>query len=247
MVRGRPIVLKNGDYLLPVYHETGHDPEKVGADSTSLFLRFNPRRRAGPGPARSARPKGNIQPAVVSSSDNHLIAYCRRGGDYDPKTIGYIVRSESHDGGLTWSEGKDTAFPNPNAAVDFIKLQSGRLLLIYNNSMNRRTPLTAALSYDQDRTWPSAAISARATATSATQPHSRLATAGSISCSPRSAARSSTTRCSMKIGSSTDAEIKVGGDEAREQRDDPAQLTSPNVKGRGLPLFHHSWQRLNSA
>ena len=53
-----------------------------------------------------------------------------------------------------WSDGKDSAFPNPNAAIDFIKLKSGRLLLIYNNSMNRRTPLTAALSSDQDRTWP---------------------------------------------------------------------------------------------
>ena len=91
---------------------------------------------------------------MVQLDDGRLIAYCRRGGDYDPKTIGYIVRSESRDGGLTWSEGKDSAFPNPNAAVDFLKLQSGRLLLIFNDSMNRRTPLTAALSSDQDRTWP---------------------------------------------------------------------------------------------
>ena len=83
-----------------------------------------------------------------------LIAYCRRGGDYDPKTIGYIVRSESHDGGTTWSEGKDSAFPNPNAAIDLIKLKSGRLLLVFNDSMTHRTPLTAALSSDQDRTWP---------------------------------------------------------------------------------------------
>ena len=30
MVRNRPIVLTNGDYLLPVYHETGHDTEMVG-------------------------------------------------------------------------------------------------------------------------------------------------------------------------------------------------------------------------
>lgn len=155
MVRNRPIVLKNGDYLLPVYRETGHDPEKVGAESTSLFLRYEPSKRlwTRTGPIRSA--KGNIQPAVVELDDNHLIAYCRRGGDYDPKTIGYIVRAESRDGGLTWSEGKDSAFPNPNAAVEFLKLQSGRLLLIFNDSMARRTPLTAALSTDQDRTWTS--------------------------------------------------------------------------------------------
>ena len=39
MVRNRPIVLDDGDYLLPVYHETGHDTGAVGPDSTSLFLR----------------------------------------------------------------------------------------------------------------------------------------------------------------------------------------------------------------
>jgi predicted neuraminidase len=155
MVRNRPIVLSSGAYLLPVYHETGHDPEKVGADSTSLFLRYEPAKRVWTktGPIRS--PNGNIQPAVVELDNNHLIAYCRRGGDYDPKTIGYIVRAESSDGGLTWSEGKDSAFPNPNAAVEFLKLKSGRLLLIFNDSMTARTPLTAALSDDQDRTWTS--------------------------------------------------------------------------------------------
>jgi len=154
MVRSRPIVLDNGDYLLPVYHETGHDPESVGPDSTSLFLRFNPTKKTWTktGAIHSAR--GNIQPAVVQLSDHSLVAYCRRGGNYDPKTIGYIVRAESRDGGMTWSEGKDSSFPNPNAAIDFLKLKSGRLLLIFNDSMSRRTPLTAALSSDQDHTWP---------------------------------------------------------------------------------------------
>ncbi len=155
MVRGRPIVLNNGDYLLPIYHETGYDPEKVGADSTSLFLRFDPRQRVWTrmGAIRSAN--GNIQPAVAQLDDGRLVAYCRRGGDYDPKTIGHIVRSESRDGGRTWSPGTDSAFPNPNAAVDFLKLRSGRLFLVYNDSMTGRTPLTVALSSDQDRTWPS--------------------------------------------------------------------------------------------
>lgn len=55
---------------------------------------------------------------------------------------------------MTWTEGKDSQFPNPNAAVDFLKLKSGRLLLVYNDSMTRRTPLTVALSCDLDRTWP---------------------------------------------------------------------------------------------
>jgi predicted neuraminidase len=155
MVRNRPIVLKNGDYLLPVYHETGHDPERVGPDSTSLFLRHQPAQRTWTKTGSIRSPNGNIQPAVVELEENHLIAYCRRGGDYDPGTIGYIIRAESHDGGMTWSEGKNSNFPNPNAAVEFLKLQSGRLLLIFNDSMSRRTPLAAALSTDGDRTWTS--------------------------------------------------------------------------------------------
>jgi predicted neuraminidase len=154
MVRNRPIVLQDGDYLLPLYHETGHDTELVGPDSTSLFVRFNPTKRTWTKTAAIHSPRGNIQPAVVQLNDNDLIAYCRRGGDYDPRTVGYIVRSESHDGGRTWSEGKDSHFPNPNAAVELLKLRSGRLLLIFNDSMDRRTPLTSALSFDQDRTWP---------------------------------------------------------------------------------------------
>jgi predicted neuraminidase len=154
MVRGRPIVLNDGAYLLPIYHETGNDPESVGSESTSLFLRFDPVKKIWTKTGAIRSPKGNIQPAAVQLNDRDLIAYCRRGGDYDPKTIGYIVRSESHDGGMSWSEGRDSAFPNPNAAVDFLKLKSGRLLLIFNDSMNHRTPLTAALSSDHDRTWP---------------------------------------------------------------------------------------------
>src|SRR5205085_8396293 len=57
-------------------------------------------------------------------------------------------------GGRTWSPGKDSAFPNPNAAVDLLRLANGHLLLVYNASMSARTPLTAALSTDNDRSYP---------------------------------------------------------------------------------------------
>ena len=154
MVRNRPIVLADGSYFLPAYHETGHDTEVVGADSTSLFFRFDPKSRKWSETERIKSARGNIQPAVVELEPGHLVAYCRRGGDYSPKTIGYLVRSESRDGGRTWTEGVDAAFPNPNAAVDFLKLKSGSLLLVYNDSMTSRTPLTVALSTDGDKSYP---------------------------------------------------------------------------------------------
>jgi predicted neuraminidase len=91
---------------------------------------------------------------VVQLTDDYLVAYIRRGGNFEPTDHGYTLRSESRDGGYTWSDAVETKFKNPNSAVDFIKLQNGHLLLVYNDNMNERTPLTVAISMDGDKTWP---------------------------------------------------------------------------------------------
>jgi predicted neuraminidase len=153
MVRNRPIVLDDGTYLLPAYKETGGDPELVGPESTSMVFRFDPKARTWTEGGRIKSPRGNIQPAIVQLSDKSLLAYCRRGGGYGPDEVGHVIRSTSRDGGRTWSPGVDTAIPNPNAAVDLIRLKTGSLLMVYNPSMNARTPLTVALSDDDGRSW----------------------------------------------------------------------------------------------
>lgn len=154
MVRGRPIALAGGDYLLPVYHETGHDREIVGPDTTSFFLRYVRDKNEWVETNRVRSRLGNLQPAAVEIDEKYLVAYCRRGGGYDGDPNGWLVRTESRDGGWTWSEGRDSQFPNPNAAVDFIKLSNGHLLLVYNDSHSTRMPLVAAISTDNDRTYP---------------------------------------------------------------------------------------------
>lgn len=153
MVRAQPIVLNSGEYLLPIYHETGHDREFVAEDTTSLFLRCDPKTMTWTESSRITAGKGCLQPSVVQIDDNYLVTYMRRGGGYDAVTDGYLIRSESHDGGKTWAPGQDSKFKNPNAAADFIKLQNGRLLLVYNDSMTDRNPLTVSISTDNDKTY----------------------------------------------------------------------------------------------
>lgn len=153
MVRSRPIVLADGHYLLPIYHETGADTEMTAPDTGSLFLRFDPSTRQWSRSNKVSSRMGNLQAAVVELEPGHLLALCRRGGDYEPGNDGYVVQTESHDGGRAWSKGVETGFPNPNAAVELIKLRSGRLLFIYNHSMEERTPLRAVLSEDGGKTW----------------------------------------------------------------------------------------------
>ena len=83
-----------------------------------------------------------------------LVAYCRRGADYAPRKDGFLIRSESRDGGRNWTAGVETRLPNPNSAIEFVKLANGHLLLVYNDSMYKRTPLVAAISTDEDRSYP---------------------------------------------------------------------------------------------
>lgn len=155
MVRGRPIVLNDGDYLLPIYHETGEDRERTVSDTCSLFLRYDPKKKTWSESNRIFSPNGNLQPAPVQISDDYLVAYIRPGGGFEPNTKRFVIRSESHDGGRTWSKGADSQFKNPNSAVDFIKLANGHLALVFNDTnVDDRMPLTVAISTDNDKTYP---------------------------------------------------------------------------------------------
>jgi len=155
MCRSRPILLDDGDYLLPLYHETGDDREQTAADTCSHFLRYDPEKHTWTPTNRIYSKMGNLQASPVQIDDDYLVAYIRRGGRYGPLAEGVLYRSESRDGGRTWSPGRETEFRNPNSAADFIKLRNGHLLLVFNdNNQGERMPLTVAISTDNDRTYP---------------------------------------------------------------------------------------------
>ena len=155
MARSRPIVLNNGDYLLPVYHETGEDREQTAPDTCSYFLRYDLKSKSWTSTNRIYSETGNLQASPVQINDNYLIAYLRRGGGFGPDREGVLYRSESRDGGRTWSRGVRSQFRNPNSAADFIKLANGHLLLVFNdNNEGHRMPLTVAISTDDDKSYP---------------------------------------------------------------------------------------------
>lgn len=155
LVRGKPIVLSNGDVLLPVYREVAENRESVGPDTVSIFLRYQPKEKTWQPSAPIRSKMGNLQPAHAEVAPGELIAFCRRGGTYAPNPDGWVVYAESKDYGRTWTDGRPLAphFPNPNASVDLLHLRNGHLLLVYNHSHGSRTPLSVALSTDRGKTW----------------------------------------------------------------------------------------------
>ena len=114
MLRTAPIVLNDGHYLLPVYHETGGDRNSTAADTCSYFLRYDPETKVWSESNRIRSKKvANEQPQPVQITDDYLIAYMRRGGTYGPDPEGFAFRSESRDGGRTWSPAKKVTVSKP--------------------------------------------------------------------------------------------------------------------------------------
>jgi len=138
---GQTVKLKDGTYLATLY---GHFAETkryslVLADSRD-GLHWKIRsiihdEKDDPMPRMS---EGANESAIAQLKDGRLMCIFRTGGPY----------------GQTWSAGVDAPFPNPNAAVDFIRLQNGHHLLVFNDSFSDRTPLTVALSTDGAKTFP---------------------------------------------------------------------------------------------
>ncbi len=148
MTRNKPVYLSKGgtswqhvlqdtEILLPVYDERNwHSMVVVSGDGGETWETFGD----------LSSPKGVIQPTVVQRSDRSLLMLMR-------SRDGEVYRSTSDDLGRTWTAAIPTGLPNPNSAVDMVRLHSGNIALVYNDTLHGRTPLTVALSTDEGETW----------------------------------------------------------------------------------------------
>jgi len=86
---------------------------------------------------------GTIQPAVVPLPGGLLRMFVR-----STERIGRICYADSPDRGITWSVLKATSLENPNSGIDAAGLADGRIVIVYNPSTSKRTPLSIAISSD---------------------------------------------------------------------------------------------------
>ena len=87
---------------------------------------------------------GLIQPTLWESAPDVVHALMR-------SNKGALYRSDSEDGGLTWTKPRRTRIPNNNSGVDLARDDAGRLWLLYNpvaENWGVRHPLSLAVSED---------------------------------------------------------------------------------------------------
>jgi predicted neuraminidase len=86
---------------------------------------------------------GIIQPSVVWLGGQHLRFYAR-----SHTRAARIAVADSMDDGATWTQARFLDLPNPNSGIDAVRLRDGRIVLVFNNSYDARTPLNLAVSDD---------------------------------------------------------------------------------------------------
>ena len=69
-------------------------------------------------------------------------------------TCGRVGRSDSTDGGRSWSPLYPTDLTSNNSGLDLARLQDGVLALVCNPVAKGRTPISILLSSDNGQSWP---------------------------------------------------------------------------------------------
>jgi sialidase-1 len=149
----RVTVLSSGRILVPV--ATTADVRKVNRFVSWCFLSDDGGKswRPGKGKVGYAR-RGAMEPEVLELNDGRVLMIVRT-------QLGHIAAAYSTDGGDTWSKPADWGVKAPEAPATLRRIPStGDLLLIWNNTFRNgsghggnRTPLTAAVSSDEGKTW----------------------------------------------------------------------------------------------
>jgi sialidase-1 len=150
--------LSSGRLLLPVtrVHQAGDSPYGHSYVGTALRSDDNGRTWQEAENRVSLPLRGVMEPHVEETRDGRVLMVMRN-------QLGSLFMSESVDEGITWSRPQTTGLRSPESCPDLTRIPgTGDLLMVWNNSpydpafrshFGKRSPLTAAVSCDEGRTW----------------------------------------------------------------------------------------------
>ncbi len=146
-VKNKPIILADGAWLAPASTElNGWKPFADRSQDRGKTWRHTADFEIDKDEFSG---KGAIQPTFWESEPGKVHALMRTAA-------GVIARTDSADGGKTWRPVYATDMPNNNSGIDAVRLDDGRVLLVYNPiglNWGPRSPLNLAVSSDNGRTW----------------------------------------------------------------------------------------------
>ncbi len=131
VTRNPPITLSDGTMVLPLEGPGG-----------GVFLRSAD---GGQTWNRGGTASQGSQPALIQRDDGSLLTLMRS----HPR----ITMASSTDGARSWTPTQQTDLRNPGSGISMVRLSNGHLVLVYNDSVTDRSPLSIVRSIDEGLTW----------------------------------------------------------------------------------------------
>jgi predicted neuraminidase len=138
MTRIKPLILKSGRIVLPLYSDGYNFSLCAISDDDGETWR----------PSTPIVGRGSVQPALAVKKNGNIIALMRDNGDAPPR----VQKSISEDDGESWSYATKTSIPN-TASVELLVLKDGRWAFVGNDIEDGRYRLVLMLSDDEGESW----------------------------------------------------------------------------------------------
>ena len=151
-VKNKAIRLSDGTVVAPASKETLKKSWKcfvdISKDDGLTFEHSNFVLRS----KKNGKAVGMIQPTLWEDKEGNIHAMFRT-------KAGWIYRSDSTDGGYTWSEAYPTNLMNNNSGIDCVMTDNGWLWLVHTPvGMEVRNRLVLSVSKDNGETWQDVTI-----------------------------------------------------------------------------------------
>ena len=126
-IRQPIVVLKNGNWLLPIFNCSVKPGEKWVGNYDTSSVKISEDKGKTWRDVNVPNSLGCVHMSIAPLTNGSLIAV------YRSRWADHIYQSYSHDHGETWSEPKATELPNNNSSIQITALNNGDLAMVFNN------------------------------------------------------------------------------------------------------------------
>lgn len=141
-IRAPLMVLQDGSWLLPIFRCTQRPGQKWTGSHDVAAIGISRDGGKSWDYSEISGSTGSVHMSPVSLGDHMVALFRRRQADM-------IHRSESRDGGKTWSATAPTDVPNNNSSIAALRLRGGELAVICNPVNAAMDPARRASLYDE--------------------------------------------------------------------------------------------------
>lgn len=149
-IRGRFVRRKDGAWMMPVFRCISRPGQRWNGSHDTAAVAVSTDEGQTWTMSEVPGSIGSVHMTIVPLDGDHMVAFYRR------RQSDFVHRSESLDGGNTWSAPAPTDVPNNNSSINVIRLADGRLAMLCNptsaaTSSDRRVSLYDEIEEGDDR------------------------------------------------------------------------------------------------